>query len=105
MWVLRRASRLALHVPELSDPERYRARRHARDWLRVELWDGAEGFPHWCHTHRSEEAEAAQEDDSEYTSDSDDSVGDPFDNMCYQCPFVPTRRHPSAAFCRCADNR
>ncbi len=98
MWVLRRASRLALHVLKLSDPEHDRARRHVLDWLRVEQRDGALSSPHWCHTYPNEEA-GESEGETEYTSDEDDNY------FCYQCPFVPGRRHPSAECCRCADNR
>ena len=40
MWVLRHAARLAVHVPQLSDPEHLRSRRHVFDWLRMPLADG-----------------------------------------------------------------
>ena len=110
MWVLRRASRLALCVPELSDPFRDRARRHALDWLHVQLCEGEEGRPHWCHTHRVEDAERAAEE-GDYSSDEDDSFfhsGQTTNSeyFCCPCPTVYGRYHSQDAMpCRCADNR
>eukprot|EP00966_Prymnesium_polylepis_P168606 3898922-Prymnesium_polylepis.2 len=114
MWVLKRASHCARHVPELSRPKHDRTCRNALDWLRLEFM-GVEGpLPHWCHSW------AAHDDDSEYSSDQDDYHSSDQDEasdrsydleddgynpyMCYQCPYHPDRRHPSAEMCRCAAN-
>ena len=102
----------ARHVPALcSSPTHGRTYRNALDWLRFELM-GVEGpLPHWCHSW------AAYDDDSEYSSDQDDYSSDQDEAsdynssdleddgyMCYQCPYHPGRRHPSAEMCRCAEN-
>ena len=115
MWVLKRASRLSRCVPELSRPEHDRTYRHALDWLRVEFV-GVEGpLAHWCHSwadyddvseNSSDEDEAASDEDasSEYDSSDDEHLANYDAYMCYQCPYHPGRRHPSAELCRCWEN-
>ena len=111
MWVLKRASSLAKHVPELSGPMYDRTYRHVLDWLRFEYTgdvNGVEGpHPHWEHSkwesdsdYSSDEDEDASDEDA---SDEDASPGND-DYFCYQCPYHPTRRHPSAAQCLCWEN-
>ena len=58
MWILKRASRLAKHVPQLSNPTYDRWDRHVHDWLRNEV-EGAEGdpLPHWVHSWDPEHSE------------------------------------------------
>ena len=106
MWILKRASRLAKHVPQLSNPTYDRWQRHVHDWLRKRLrneLEGAEGdpLPHWAHSWDPEYSESG----SDYTSDEDESASDedaPDSDYCgYQCPYCPTRRHPNAELCNC----
>ena len=97
-----RASRLAKRVPQLSSPTYDRTYRHVQDWLRIEYLGEDGPRPHWEHSYDSETDSEYSSDEDEYTSDEDAPVDE--DYWCYQCPYHPTRRHPSAELCCCWDN-
>lgn len=80
MWLL---SRVATFLVEMIarplssvDPEDWRFRRHALDWLRVP----SDAGPYWVHTHRGLDAEmeygTSDQDDSfiDFSSDQDDEL-------------------------------
>mmetsp|Transcript_14930 Transcript_14930/g.32399 ORF Transcript_14930/g.32399 Transcript_14930/m.32399 type:complete len:108 (-) Transcript_14930:141-464(-) len=104
MWVLQlateRASRLArlARLPRLACSD-WMHRHHVSYWLHLQPPPNTQ-WPYECVKTPTTSSKSKTRARKSKTKTPKSSPDDDF--FCYQCPIVPGRRHPSAAYCHCA---